>query len=140
MSKVIRVAHSPDSDDAFMFHALANGKIAQGAYEFIHELHDIETLNQAAFEGKYEVSAISFHAYCHLADRYAILAARGELRGELRPRHHLARADDARGTLRDVEIAIPGLLTTAYLTLRLYFRGRGARTPRRAFRPRSWTR
>ena len=72
MSKVIRVAHSPDSDDAFMFHALANGKIAQEEYKFIHELHDIETLNQAAFEGKYEVSAISFHAYCHLADRYAI--------------------------------------------------------------------
>ncbi|MBI2177319.1 MAG: hypothetical protein HYU38_03085, partial [Candidatus Tectomicrobia bacterium] len=69
----IRVAHSPDSDDAFMFHALANGKIETGRYEFLHELRDIETLNQAAFRGAYEVSAVSFHAYCHIAGRYAIL-------------------------------------------------------------------
>ena len=122
MSKVIRVAHSPDSDDAFMFHALANEKIAQGAYEFIHELHDIETLNQAAFEGEYEVSAISFHAYCHLADRYAILphgASFGDNYGPV----IISREPMTPEALRDVEIAIPGLLTTAYLTLRLYMGG-----------------
>ena len=122
MSKVIRLAHSPDSDDAFMFHALANGKIAQGEYEFIHELHDIETLNQAAFEGKYEVSAISFHAYCHLADRYAILphgASFGENYGPV----IISREPMTPEALKDVEIAIPGLLTTAYLTLRLYLGG-----------------
>ena len=73
MSTRIRVAHSPDSDDAFMFHALANGKIDTGDFEFAHELRDIETLNRAAFRGEYEVSAVSFHAYCHLRDRYAIL-------------------------------------------------------------------
>ena len=122
MSRTIRVAHSPDSDDAFMFHALANGKIAQGAYEFIHELHDIETLNQAAFEGEYEVSAISFHAYCHLADRYAILphgASFGDNYGPV----IISREPMTPDALRDVEIAIPGLLTTAYLTLRLYMGG-----------------
>jgi len=122
VSKVIRLAHSPDSDDAFMFHALANGKIAQGEYEFIHELHDIETLNQAAFEGKYEVSAISFHAYCHLADRYAILphgASFGENYGPV----IISREPMTPEALKDVEIAIPGLLTTAYLTLRLYLGG-----------------
>ncbi len=122
MPKTIRVAHSPDSDDAFMFHALANDKIAQGDYEFVHELHDIETLNRAAFEGKYEVSAVSFHAYCHLADRYAILphgASFGEGYGPVL----VSREPMTRDDLQNAEIAIPGLLTTAYLTLRLYMGG-----------------
>lgn len=119
MPTTIRVAHSPDSDDAFMFHALTNGKVETGDFEFIHELRDIETLNQAAFEGKYEVSAVSFHAYCHLADRYAILphgASFGDGYGPIL----VAREPMTKADLDNVEIAIPGLLTTAYLTLQLY--------------------
>ncbi len=122
MPTTIRVAHSPDSDDAFMFHALANDKIDSGDFEFVHELHDIETLNQAAFEGKYEVSAVSFHGYCHIADRYAILphgASFGDGYGPV----IVSREPITPAQLREVEVAIPGLLTTAYLTLRLYMGG-----------------
>ena len=118
----IRVAHSPDSDDAFMFHALANGKVDTGGFEFVHELRDIESLNQAAFEGKYEVSAISFHAYCHLADRYAILphgASFGDGYGPIVVSMEPLEPE----RLPEVEIAVPGLLTTSYLTLRLYLGG-----------------
>lgn len=120
--RTIRVAHSPDSDDAFMFHALANGKIETGRYAFVHELRDIETLNQAAFRGTYEVSAVSFHAYCHLADRYAILphgASFGDGYGPVL----VSRGPMTKAQLRGAEIAVPGLLTTAYLALRLYLGG-----------------
>ena len=120
--QTIRVAHSPDSDDAFMFHALANDKIDAGGYEFVHELHDIETLNQAAFGGKYEVSAVSFHGYCHIADKYAILphgASFGDGYGPV----IITRKPMTKEALRGVESAVPGLLTTAYLTLRLYLGG-----------------
>ena len=123
MPTTIRLAHSPDSDDAFMFHALANGKIETGDFEFLHELRDIETLNRAAFEGRYEISAVSFHAYCHVADRYAILphgASFGDGYGPvLISKEPLTRAD----LLAGAEVAVPGLLTTAYLTLRLYLGG-----------------
>ena len=122
MPQTIRVAHSPDSDDAFMFHALANDKIDTGGFEFVHELHDIETLNQAAFEGKYEVSAVSFHGYCHIAGGYAILphgASFGDGYGPV----IVTREPMTKEALRGVEIAVPGLLTTAYLTLRLYMGG-----------------
>ncbi|NOR49488.1 MAG: ABC transporter substrate-binding protein, partial [Desulfuromonadales bacterium] len=75
MSKqTICIAHSPDSDDAFMFFAIAKGKIDTGEFEFVHELDDIESLNQAALEGKYEVTAVSIHAYAYLHERYALLA------------------------------------------------------------------
>lgn len=120
--QIIRVAHSPDSDDAFMFHALANDKIDAGGYEFVHELHDIETLNQAAFGGKYEVSAVSFHGYCHIAEKYAILphgASFGDGYGPV----IITREPMNKEALRSVEIAVPGLLTTAYLTLRLFLGG-----------------
>jgi 1,4-dihydroxy-6-naphthoate synthase len=129
--QTIRVAHSPDSDDAFMFHALANRKIDTGDFEFIHELRDIETLNQAAFEGTYEVSAVSFHGYCHIADRYAILphgASFGDGYGPV----IIAREPMTKEALRGAEIAVPGLLTTAYLTLRLYL---GGEEPRRRVVP-----
>ena len=118
----IHVAHSPDSDDAFMFHALANGKVDTGGFEFVHELRDIESLNQAAFEGKYEVSAVSFHAYCHLADRYAILphgASFGDGYGPIVVSMEPLEPE----RLPEVEIAVPGLLTTSYLTFRLYLGG-----------------
>ena len=72
MPQTIRVGHSPDPDDAFMFHALANGKIDTGRYEFVHELVDIETLNRRAFAGELELTALSLHAYAHLADIYSL--------------------------------------------------------------------
>src|SRR5688572_7342454 len=73
MSPTIRVAHSPDSDDAFMFYALAEGLVPTGDRKYVHELADIETLNRRAMTGELEVTAVSFHAYAHLADRYALL-------------------------------------------------------------------
>src|SRR5678816_2148998 len=73
--KDIHVAHSPDSDDAFMFYALATKKIDTGDLKYIHLLKDIETLNRRAMKGEYEVSAISFHAYAYLADKYALLSS-----------------------------------------------------------------
>ena len=69
----IRIAHSPDSDDAFMFYGLASGRVPSLGYELEHVLGDIETLNRAAFEGTYEITAVSFHAYAHLTDRYILL-------------------------------------------------------------------
>ena len=74
MKKDIRVAHSPDSDDAFMFYALATRKFDSGDLNYVHLLNDIETLNRKALEGEYEVSAVSFHAYAYLADKYALLS------------------------------------------------------------------
>ena len=70
--QLIRVGHSPDPDDAFMFHALANGKIDTGDFEFRHELVDIETLNRRAFAGELELTAVSLHAYAHLTDKYML--------------------------------------------------------------------
>lgn len=114
----ITVAHSPDSDDAFMFYGLACGAVATDGLEVEQVLADIETLNRAAFEGRYEVTAVSFHAYAHLADRYALLA-HGASMGDRYGPIVVTRADGPR-TLRDATVAIPGTLTTAFLTLRLY--------------------
>jgi 1,4-dihydroxy-6-naphthoate synthase len=114
----ITIAHSPDSDDAFMFYGLASGHVRADGLEFTHRLADIETLNRAAFDGKYEVTAVSFHAYAHLTDRYLLLphgASMGEHYGPV----VVARADGP-STLDNVRVAVPGLLTTAYLALRLY--------------------
>ncbi|MGB2714878.1 MAG: MqnA/MqnD/SBP family protein [Vicinamibacterales bacterium] len=114
----ITVAHSPDSDDAFMFFGLASGAVDTGGIVVEQVLADIETLNRAAFEGKYEVTAVSFHAYAHLVDKYALLphgASMGDRYGPI----VVARQDGVR-SVRGNRIAIPGTLTTAYLTLRLY--------------------
>lgn len=114
----IRIAHSPDSDDAFMFYGLATGRLPSGEYELEHVLSDIETLNRAAFAGTYEISAVSFHAYAHLTDKYALLphgASMGDRYGPV----VVARADGP-ASLDDVTVAIPGELTTAFLALRLY--------------------
>ena len=73
MSQRITLAHSPDSDDAFMFYGLASGAVKAEGLEFVHELHDIETLNRAAVEGKYEITALSVHAYAYLAGKYLLL-------------------------------------------------------------------
>jgi 1,4-dihydroxy-6-naphthoate synthase len=119
MSRTIRVAHSPDSDDAFMFYALAENLIDTGDIEFVHELQDIETLNRRALNGELEVTAVSIHAYSYIADRYALLphgASMGEGYG---PR--VVAGDPLQpGDLRGRRIAIPGEMTSAYLALRMY--------------------
>ncbi|HMC78351.1 MAG TPA: MqnA/MqnD/SBP family protein [Vicinamibacterales bacterium] len=119
MTTRITVAHSPDSDDAFMFYGLASNNVDTGGIEVEQVLSDIETLNRAAFDGKYEVTAVSFHAYAHLADKYALLphgASMGDNYGPI----VVAREDALAGGVKGRKIAIPGTLTTAYLALRLY--------------------
>lgn len=117
----ITVAHSPDSDDAFMFYGLASGAVPTDGFEVNQVLADIETLNRAAFDGKYEVTAVSFHAYAHLVDRYALLphgASMGDRYGPV-----LVTREDGPRSLDGVTVAIPGTLTTAYLALQLYHPG-----------------
>ena len=116
--QLIRVGHSPDPDDAFMFHALANGKIDTGPYEFRHELVDIETLNRRAFAGELELTAVSIHAYALLTDKYVLCpcgASMGDRYGPMVVAPRQYSIDD----LRPLTIAVPGTLTTAYLALRL---------------------
>jgi len=119
MRRTIRVAHSPDSDDAFMFYALAAGKIDTGDLEYVHELQDIETLNQRALRGELEVTAVSIHAYAHLTDRYALLPHGASMGDRYGPRL-VARVPLQKSSVKGKRIAIPGPLTTAYLALRLY--------------------
>ena len=115
----ITVAHSPDSDDAFMFYGLASNNVDTGGIVVDQVLADIETLNRAAFDGKYEVTAVSFHAYAHLAEKYALLA-HGASMGDNYGPIVVARAADGPAQVKGSRIAIPGTLTTAYLALRLY--------------------
>jgi 1,4-dihydroxy-6-naphthoate synthase len=118
-TRVIRVAHSPDSDDAFMFYALAAGKIDTGGIVYQHELQDIETLNRRALRGELEVTAVSIHAYAYLADTYALLPHGSSMGDRYGPRL-VAREPRSRDSLAGARIAIPGTLTTAYLVLRLW--------------------
>ena len=120
MSTLIRVGHSPDPDDAFMFHALANDKIATGNLRFTHELQDIETLNRRALKGELEVTAVSIHAYAHLLEKYALLptgCSMGDHYGPMVVSKKPLKIADLAG----ITIAIPGTLTTAFLTLQLLF-------------------
>jgi 1,4-dihydroxy-6-naphthoate synthase len=116
---LIRVAHSPDSDDAFMFYALAKELIDTGDYRFEHVLSDIETLNQRAFEGTYEVTAVSIHAYAHLDDRYALLSSGASMGDGYGP---IVVTRDAAGADRLAEgvVAVPGILTSAALALKMW--------------------
>jgi|TARA_B110000263_G_scaffold6636_1_gene5723 1,4-dihydroxy-6-naphthoate synthase len=114
----IRVGHSPDPDDAFMFYALARDAIDTGKYQFSHELVDIETLNRRAFEADLELTALSLHAYAHLADKYAICACGASMGDKYGPMV-VAREEVSLADLNDATIAIPGTLTTAYLALRM---------------------
>jgi 1,4-dihydroxy-6-naphthoate synthase len=114
----IRVGHSPDPDDAFMFYALAQGKIETGPYRFTHELVDIETLNRRAVEGELELTALSVHAYAYLSDLY-VLCSCGASMGDRYGPMVVARRPMAIGDLAGATIAVPGLRTTAYLALRL---------------------
>ena len=114
----ITVAHSPDSDDAFMFFGLASGAVETHGIVVDQVLSDIETLNRAAFEGRYEVTAVSFHAFAHLVDKYALLphgASMGDRYGPI-----VVAREGGATKVKGTRIAIPGTLTTAYLTLRLY--------------------
>ncbi|AAC06617.1 MqnA/MqnD/SBP family protein [Aquifex aeolicus] len=113
----IRIAHSPDSDDAFMFYPLVKGLIDTEGLEIEHVLADIETLNREALKGTYEVSAISFHAYPYVADKYAVLPSGGSIGEGYGP---IVVAREELGTLKGKKIAVPGELTTAFLTLKLY--------------------
>ncbi len=119
MPTVIRVAHSPDSDDAFMFYALATGKIDTGDLEFRHELQDIETLNRRALAGELEVTAVSIHAYAYLADKYLLLP-HGASMGEGYGPRLVAREAFSPEQLCGRTVAVPGLFTSAYLALRLF--------------------
>jgi 1,4-dihydroxy-6-naphthoate synthase len=116
--QLIRVGHSPDPDDAFMFHALANGKLDTGDLEFRHELQDIETLNRRALRGELEVTAVSIHAYSLLLDKYALLPS-GCSMGDRYGPMVVARRPQSLDELATKRIAVPGTLTTAFLTLRL---------------------
>lgn len=116
--QLIRVGHSPDPDDAFMFHALANDKIDTGSFRFTHELQDIETLNRRAMRGELEVTAVSIHAYAHLLETYALLptgCSMGDRYGPMVVSKRKLTVDD----LANVRIAVPGTMTTAFLTLSL---------------------
>jgi 1,4-dihydroxy-6-naphthoate synthase len=119
----ITVAHSPDSDDAFMFYGLASGAVQVDGIDVHQVLADIETLNRAAFDGTYEVTAVSFHAYAHLADKYALLphgASMGDKYGPVLVAKRPLGRPAGPGSLKGVKVGVPGLLTSAYLTLQLY--------------------
>ena len=120
---VIRVGHSPDSDDAFMFYALTHDKIDTGGLKFVHQLEDIQTLNNRARNGELEVSAVSIHAFAHLADTYALLSSGSSMGDKYGPKIITTNPDLTMEDIRSgkVKVAVPGLLTTAYLSFRLCF-------------------
>src|SRR3979409_1747131 len=105
----IRIAHSPDSDDAFMFYGLASGKVPSMGFELEHVLSDIETLNHAAFEGRYEITAVSFHAYAHLTDRYVLLPHGASMGDRYGP---IVVAKKAPTSPLGIRVAVPGEVTT----------------------------
>ena len=115
----IHLAHSPDSDDAFMFYALADGQIDTEGISYVHELQDIETLNGRALRGELDVTAVSIHAYAYLSDRYALLphgASMGDGYGPML----VAKKPMTREQVAGKRVAVPGLMTSAYLALKLY--------------------
>jgi 1,4-dihydroxy-6-naphthoate synthase len=118
-TRTITVAHSPDSDDAFMFYGLANDLLDTGSLRFTHVLKDIQTLNEEAMRGTFDVTAISFHAYAYLADKYALLphgASIGDNYGPIVVAREPIRAED----LSKIKVAVPGTLTSAFLALRIF--------------------
>jgi 1,4-dihydroxy-6-naphthoate synthase len=118
-TQTITVAHSPDSDDAFMFYGLATNKLETGNLKFTHVLKDIQTLNEEAFRGTYDVTAISFHAYAYISDKYILLphgASIGDNYGPVLVSREAAKAED----IPKLKIAVPGTLTSAFLALRIF--------------------
>jgi len=122
VTRTIHVAHSPDSDDAFMFYALAEGKLDTGELRYEHELSDIESLNRRALDAELEVSAVSIHAYAYLHWAYALLASGSSMGDGYGPRlvARTVSPADPRSALKELRVGIPGTLTTACLALRLY--------------------
>jgi 1,4-dihydroxy-6-naphthoate synthase len=130
--QVFTLGHSPDPDDAFMFYAMAENKIDLRGYRFEHRLEDIQTLNERALRGELHISAISIHAFAYVSDRYALLpcgASMGDGYGPMiirkRPTSNVQRPtsnsdEESRALLRELTIAVPGLMTSAYLALQLY--------------------
>jgi 1,4-dihydroxy-6-naphthoate synthase len=121
-AREITIAHSPDSDDAFMFYGLATNKVRSPGLRFTHTLCDIETLNRKAMEGVYDVTAISFHAYPYIQDKYALLASGGSVGEGYGPMIVASRAF-TQSEIKKRRVAVPGTLTTAYLVLRLFAPG-----------------
>jgi 1,4-dihydroxy-6-naphthoate synthase len=117
--QLIRVGHSPDPDDAFMFHALANDKIDTGRYQFTHQLEDIETLNRRAFHGELELTAVSLHGYAFVTDKYALCAC-GASMGDGYGPMVVSREAGTVQSLAGKTIAVPGTLTTAFLSMQLW--------------------
>lgn len=117
--QTITVAHSPDSDDAFMFYGLATGKLATDGLKFEHTLKDIQSLNEDARNGVFDVTAISFHAYAYVADKYALLPHGASIGDKYGPIVVSKEPRDA-GEIGQMKIAVPGELTSAYLALRIY--------------------
>src|SRR6267143_2419621 len=118
-TRTITVAHSPDSDDAFMFYGLATNKLDTGSLTFTHVLKDIQTLNEEAFKGTYDVTAISFHAYAYIADKYMLLphgASIGDNYGPILVSREPSNAEE----ISNLKIAVPGTLTSAFLALRIF--------------------
>src|SRR5947199_8625531 len=115
----IKVAHSPDSDDAFMFYGLATNKVRVPGLRFTHTLCDIETLNRKAQEGVYDVTAISFHAYPYIQEHYALMPSGGSVGDGYGPMIVAPRAF-SQSEIKKKRIAVPGKLTTAYLALKLF--------------------
>ncbi|HAF12714.1 MAG TPA: ABC transporter substrate-binding protein [Blastocatellia bacterium] len=118
-TRTITVAHSPDSDDAFMFYGLATNKLDTGSLSFTHVLKDIQTLNEEAFRGTYDVTAISFHAYAYIADQYILLPHGASIGDNYGPVLVSREPADA-GDISKLKIAIPGTLTSAFLALRIF--------------------
>ncbi len=123
-TREISIAHSPDSDDAFMFYGLATNKVRAPGLRFTHTLCDIETLNQKAREGVYDVTAISFHAYPYIQDLYALMSCGGSV-GEGYGPMIIAARPFTENEIKGKRIAVPGMLTTAYLALQLFAPGVG---------------
>jgi 1,4-dihydroxy-6-naphthoate synthase len=117
--RTIHVSHSPDSDDAFMFYGLASGKVDTEGLAYVHELQDIESLNQRAARGELEVTAVSIHAYAGLTDKYALLPSGASMGDRYGPRL-VSLTPMSKADVRGKRIAVPGLKTSAYLALRLY--------------------
>jgi 1,4-dihydroxy-6-naphthoate synthase len=115
----IKIAHSPDSDDAFMFYGLATNKVRVPGLKFSHTLTDIETLNRKAMDGFYDVSAISFHAYPYVQDKYTMMSCGGSVGEQYGPMVVAPRAINLED-LKRIKVAVPGTMTTAYLALKLF--------------------
>jgi len=115
----IKIAHSPDSDDAFMFYGLATNKVRVPGLKFSHTLTDIETLNRKAMDGFYDVSAISFHAYPYVQDKYTLMSCGGSVGEQYGPMVVAPRAINLED-LKRMKVAVPGTMTTAYLALKLF--------------------